>query len=136
MELYRAVVTTAISLDSTSPRERRQHATSCDSALRRLVPELDQLEVTASCTGSPLPNECNPSRSVTGADRKPYRVDTYITLRDAGPARVRSRWSPSVVRNAGALSARPLARAHVDVRPVDGNVSSASGYLAERNRNT
>jgi hypothetical protein len=46
---------------------------------------------------------------VTGADRKPYRVDTYIT--SATPANARSlKVVTVVVRNAGALSARPLAR--------------------------
>ena len=33
--------------------------------------------VTASCAGPP--DECNPSRKVVGADRKDYRLDTYIT---------------------------------------------------------
>ena len=33
-------------------------------------------QVTGTCTGSPP--ECNASRQVTGADGKPYRVDTFI----------------------------------------------------------
>ena len=33
-------------------------------------------QVTGTCTGSPP--ECNASRQVTGADNKPYRVDTFI----------------------------------------------------------
>ena len=40
------------------------------------------------CSGSPLANQCLPSRSVTGADRKPYRVDTYITLTTPSSARM------------------------------------------------
>jgi hypothetical protein len=32
--------------------------------------------VTGTCVGVPV--ECNPSRTVTGADRRQYRVDTYI----------------------------------------------------------
>ncbi len=30
------------------------------------------------CTGSPAPTECTPSRTVTGPDRRQYRVDVYI----------------------------------------------------------
>jgi type II secretory pathway pseudopilin PulG len=30
------------------------------------------------CTGAPVPNACDPSRTVTGADNRSYRVDTYL----------------------------------------------------------
>ena len=108
MELYRAVVYNSISLDSTSLASV-DSTYKCDSALGGSCPNSTSSEVQASCSGSPLPNVCNPSRTVTGADRKPYRVDTYIT--SATPANARSlKVVTVVVRNAGALSARPLTR--------------------------
>jgi hypothetical protein len=72
--------------------------------------------VTGTCSGSPVPNECNPSRIVTGADRKSYRVDTYIQMSTAStnpptPTNGRAvKIVTVVVRNAAALSARPFAR--------------------------
>jgi hypothetical protein len=79
----------------------------CDSALGGSCPNSTSSEVQASC--SPLTNRCIPSRSVTGADRKPYRVDTYIV--SATPTNGRAlKVVTVVVRNANTLSARPLAR--------------------------
>jgi hypothetical protein len=61
---------------------------------------------------------------VTGADRKNYRVDTYITTLDAfrQPA---LKTVTVVVRDGSKLSARPLARVAVDVRRVDGQLALA-----------
>jgi type II secretory pathway pseudopilin PulG len=33
---------------------------------------------TTTCSGSPVPIACDPSRVVTGADGRSYRVDTYL----------------------------------------------------------
>jgi type II secretory pathway pseudopilin PulG len=108
MELYRALNYSAIALDTTSLGSV-DNTYRCDSALGGSCPNSTSPEVTASCSGSPWPNECNPSRVVTGADRKSYRVDTYITT--TTPASGRSvKLVTVVVRNGSALSARPFAR--------------------------
>lgn len=73
MELYRALTHTAIRLDTS--------AVGTTDAKYRDDPVLGGSTaglVTDGCTGPP--NECNPSRKVVGADRKDYRLDTYITL--------------------------------------------------------
>jgi hypothetical protein len=59
--------------------------------------------------GSPLPNYCVPSRTVTGPDRKSYRIDTYITTTTPTNGRA-EKLVTVVVRDGSALSARPLAR--------------------------
>lgn len=46
---------------------------------------------------------------MTGADRKPYRVDTYVTLTTPSSARA-LKVVTVVVRDGQKLSARPLAR--------------------------
>ncbi|HSS82002.1 MAG TPA: type II secretion system protein, partial [Gaiellaceae bacterium] len=78
MEVYRALKYAAIALDTTT-LAGVDNTYKCDSALGGSCPNSTAGEVTATCSGSPLPNECLPSRSVTGADRKTYRVDSYIT---------------------------------------------------------
>jgi type II secretory pathway pseudopilin PulG len=108
MELYRALTYSSIALDSTSLGSV-DNTYRCDSALGGSCPNSTSGEVTGTCSGSPVPNECNPSRIVTGADRKSYRVDTYITT--TTPASGRSvKLVTVVVRNAAALSVRPFAR--------------------------
>jgi Tfp pilus assembly protein PilV len=108
MELYRAITYSAIGLDSTSLASV-DNTYKCDSALGSSCPNSTSGETTAACSGSPLPNECTPSRTVTGADRKPYRVDTYIT--STTPASGRPlQLVTVVVRDGSKLTARPLAR--------------------------
>lgn len=75
MELYRAVTWDQISLDSTSVGTV-DNTYKCDKALGASCPNVTTSLVTAAC--SPVTNQCNPSRTVTGPDRKGYRVDTYI----------------------------------------------------------
>ena len=67
----------------------RQHL-QVRSALGASCPNATTAELTTTCAGGP-PNECNPSRSITGptADHKRYRVDTYIVLSTARPPRPR-----------------------------------------------
>jgi Tfp pilus assembly protein PilE len=107
MELYRALTWSSIALDSSTIPSTAPYTT--DSAY-------SVTQVTTTCTGSPLPNECNASRVVTGPDRKPYRVDTYIVLSTstttpATPANGRAlRIVTVVVRDGKNLSGRPLAR--------------------------
>ena len=67
MELYRALTYGSIRLEPTSIPATAPYTT--DSAY-------SGSQVTASCPGPP--DECNASRTATGADRKSYRIDTYI----------------------------------------------------------
>jgi Tfp pilus assembly protein PilV len=113
MELYRAVTYSAIALDSTSLASV-DNTYTCDAALGTSCPNSTSGEVTTTCS-SPVPDQCNPSRSVTGADRKTYRVDTYITTVTpqtcSGCSAGRSeKLVTVVVRDGAKLSARPLAR--------------------------
>jgi type II secretory pathway pseudopilin PulG len=108
MELYRALTYNAIALDSATLASV-DNTYKCDTALGSSCPNSTGGEVTTTCSGSPLPNECLPSRSVVGADRKNYRVDSYITT--STPTGGRSlKVVTVVVRDARNLSARPLAR--------------------------
>ena len=108
MELYRAIKYDAIALDSSSLGSV-DNTYMCDSALGSSCPNSTSGETTTTCSGSPLANQCLPSRAVTGADRKPYRVDTYITLTTPTSARA-LKVVTVVVRDGQKLSARPLAR--------------------------
>jgi hypothetical protein len=108
MELYRALTYSSIALDSTSLGSV-DNTYRCDSALGGSCPNSTSGEITTSCSGSPVPNECDPSRVVAGADRKSYRVDTYITTTTPTSGRT-VKLVTVVVRNASALSARPFAR--------------------------
>ena len=108
MELYRALTYGAIALDATS-LGAVDNTYKCDAALGGSCPNSTSGEVTATCSGSPLPNECVPSRSVTGADRKNYRVDTYVVTTTPTSGRP-LKLVTVVVRDAARLSARPLAR--------------------------
>ena len=107
MELYRALTYSAIALDSTS-LSSVDNTYKCDSALGASCPNVTSGEVTTSCA-SPLPNQCLPSRTTTGADRKSYRVDTYITTTTPTGGRA-EKLVTVVVRDGRTLSARPLAR--------------------------
>jgi type II secretory pathway pseudopilin PulG len=72
MELYRALTYASIRLDTG--------AVGTTDAKYRDDPVLGGSTtglVTASCPGAP--DECTPSRKVVGADRKDYRLDSYIT---------------------------------------------------------
>jgi type II secretory pathway pseudopilin PulG len=69
MELYRALTYSSIRLEPSSIPGVAPYTT--DSAY-------SGSQVTATCAGPPP--ECNASRQVTGADGKPYRIDTYIVL--------------------------------------------------------
>jgi Tfp pilus assembly protein PilV len=71
MELYRALTWASIRLDTTAVAATDQKYKD-DPLLGGSTASL----VTATCSGPP--NECNPSRVATGADKKSYRVDTYI----------------------------------------------------------
>jgi hypothetical protein len=69
MELYRAINYASIRLASaTIPATPPYTIDTAYSAS----------QITGTCAGPPYPDECNASRTATGADGKSYRVDTYI----------------------------------------------------------
>jgi type II secretory pathway pseudopilin PulG len=108
MELYRALTYNAIALDATSLGSV-DNTYKCDAALGSSCPNSTSGEITTTCSASPLPNECIPSRTATGADRKSYRVDTYITTTTPTNGRA-LKLVTVVVRDGRNLSGRPLAR--------------------------
>jgi type II secretory pathway pseudopilin PulG len=107
MELYRALTYDAIALDPSTIPGSSPYTTD---------PAYSATQVTTTCSGSPKPNECNASRSVTGPDRKKYRVDTYVVLSTAStnpPTPTNGRpvkIVTVVVRDGNNLTARPYAR--------------------------
>lgn len=109
LELYRAIKYPAIALDPTA-LGNVDTTYKCDSALGTLCPNPTSGEsTTTTCTASPLPNECNPSRTVTGPDHILYRIDTYITTTTPATGRP-EKLVTVVVRDPNHLSARPFIR--------------------------
>jgi Tfp pilus assembly protein PilV len=76
MELYRGLKYASIALDDTTTKTLTDTTYRADSVLAGNV---NNSVTTTGCT-APLANECNPSRVATGADRRQYRVDTYVTV--------------------------------------------------------
>lgn len=68
MELYRAITYDSIRLDSASIPNTAPYTTDTAYSASQIT--------TPACPG--VPNQCNPSRTVTGADNKSYRLDVYI----------------------------------------------------------
>jgi type II secretory pathway pseudopilin PulG len=102
LDLYRALTYSAIALDATAVGSTDTTYKS-DSA----IPGGVASEVTTSCSG--LPNQCNPSRSVTGPDHGRYRIDTYIVSDTPSGGRA-VKLVTVVVRNASSLSSAPYVR--------------------------
>lgn len=73
MELYRAITYDSIRLASATIPGTAPYATD---------PAFNGTQITSpSCGAGPdYPNECTATRQVTGADGKPYRINTYIVL--------------------------------------------------------
>jgi type II secretory pathway pseudopilin PulG len=115
IELYRALIYSAIALDTTSIPGTAPYTT--DSAY-------NASQVTATCSGAVSSNpQCNASRSITGPDHGTYRVDTYIVCVSAGTHTVQTattctngvingsvRLVTVVVRDANNLTGPALAR--------------------------
>jgi Tfp pilus assembly protein PilV len=94
MELYRAITYANIRLEPTTIPTSAPYTT--DTAY-------NASQITGTCSGPPFPDECNASRSATGADNKSYRVDTYIV--QATPTGGRAvKQVTIVVRDGGNLS--------------------------------
>src|SRR5215216_2782238 len=70
MELYRAITYDSIRLaPATIPVAAPYTSDTAYNASQITTP---------TCSGPPYPDECNASRTATGADNNSYRVDTYI----------------------------------------------------------
>jgi Tfp pilus assembly protein PilV len=72
MELYRALTWDQIRLAASTIPSGAPYTTD---------PAYSASQVTGTCSGSPVPNECSASRTVAGSqspDHHPYRVDTFI----------------------------------------------------------
>jgi type II secretory pathway pseudopilin PulG len=108
IELYRGLKYASIALDSGAVGSV-DNTYKCDAALGASCPNSTAGEVTVTCAGSPLPNECQPSRMAVGADHNSYRIDTYITSQTPAAGRP-LKLVTVVVRDGNKLSARPLAR--------------------------
>ncbi len=75
MELYRAIKYSALALDDNATKNLTDAVYRADPVLAGDVNN----SVTTATGCLTMPNYCNPSRTVLGADRKRYRVDSYIT---------------------------------------------------------
>jgi len=75
MELYRAIRYSAILLDDNATKNLTDATYRADPVLGGDIN--NSVTTTTDCAG--MPNYCNPSRTVLGADRKQYRVDSYVT---------------------------------------------------------
>lgn len=69
MELYRAITYDSIRLASATIPSTAPYTTD---------PAYNASQITGTCPGPPYPDECNASRTVTGADNKSYLLNTYI----------------------------------------------------------
>jgi type II secretory pathway pseudopilin PulG len=75
MELYRAIKYSALALDDNTTKNLTDATYRADPVL---VGDVNNSVTTTTDCGT-MPNYCNPSRITLGADRKQYRVDSYIT---------------------------------------------------------
>ena len=102
MERFRAMTYASIALDSTSFASGQADTTYTGDVAYNAG------GLTRTCS-SPLPEECQALRTLIGPDGKRYRIDTYIINDSVASARLLKRVT-LVVRDANALSSRPLAR--------------------------
>jgi Tfp pilus assembly protein PilV len=75
MELYRAIRYSALLLDDNATKNLTDDTYKSDPVLAGNVN--NSITTTTDCTS--MPNYCNPSRVVMGADSRQYRVDSYLT---------------------------------------------------------
>ena len=97
MELYRAITWANIRLETTEAANADLEATPYRSDSARQYPTA---LVTGSC--SPLVAECMPRQTVTGADNRSYRIDTFIVS--------------EIPNQGGSNEGRPVKRVTVVVR--------------------
>jgi Tfp pilus assembly protein PilE len=102
MEKYRALKYEVIALDATAL------AAVPTADVYRTDVAYSASQLTTTCTGTPLPNECLPTRELLGPDGKRYRIDTYIVNDSVATSRMMKRVT-IVVRDGNALD-KTLAR--------------------------
>ena len=87
MEVYRALRYDSIALDyaTTNALVTTDNNYSCDKAIRVVTTNAcgsanrkTVYTTNTLCTGSPLPDQCQASRTVTGPDNRSYRIDSYV----------------------------------------------------------
>jgi Tfp pilus assembly protein PilV len=86
MELFRGMKYTAIVQDTAEWNAAVADSTwTADSVyqnnMKAPIPSPKALVPTTTggvCAGTPVPIACDPSRTVTGADNRSYRIDTYL----------------------------------------------------------
>lgn len=100
MELYRAISWANVRLETAAASTADAEITPYRGDASRQYPTA---QVTGTC--SPLVPECTPRQTVTGADNRSYRIDTYIVQ--------------EIPNQGGANEGRPVKRVTVVVR--DGN---------------
>ena len=108
MERYRALRLSDIRLDAT---EDAVLSGTPGDAVYKGDPAWNasaSARATGSCAGIPA-EACDPSRAVTGPDRRSYRIDTYIVNFTPPGGREHKRVTV-VVREANNLAGRPAAR--------------------------
>ena len=99
MERYRAITHDSIRLASATIPTAAPYTTDPAYTCSGCTP----LITTPTCSGPPFPDECNASRSATGADNKSYQVDTYIRAMTPTGGRALKQVT-IVVRDGGNLS--------------------------------
>lgn len=103
MELYRAVTHSNVALETSAlAGAALDTAYTGDTAWNASATQSNK-----TCTGPPVPAQCNPRQSVTGPDGRTYRVHTYIYSENVTNGRAVKRVTV-VVRTPAA--AKPLAR--------------------------
>lgn len=103
MELYRAVTYSNVALETTElPGAALDTAYTGDAAWDGAATQSNK-----TCTGPPLPAQCDPRQDVTGPDGRSYRVHTYIYSKNVVDGRPVQQVTV-VVRTLAA--AKPLAR--------------------------
>jgi Tfp pilus assembly protein PilE len=102
MEKYRALKYEVIALDTNSVNAVP------GTDVYRSDAAYSASQVTTTCTGAPLPNECLPTRELLGPDNKRYRVDTYIVNDSVATSRMMKR--VTIVVRDGSAPEKTLAR--------------------------
>ena len=103
MELYRALTHANVALLSSAVT-----TADSDSVRTRDSAYSATQVVTATCPGSPTPNQCDPRRNTTSLlDGRSYRVDTYIVAETPPNGRAVKRVTVVVRRSS---DSRSLAR--------------------------
>jgi type II secretory pathway pseudopilin PulG len=84
MELYRALPYNQLVLDGAGVGST-DNTYRCDPALGSACPNATTPLLTGSCL-APLPDNCRPTRIVSGPDQYSYRIDSYIVAYTPPPS--------------------------------------------------